>query len=46
MTACQEGHLKVVQYLVALGADLNTQNNVSDRFVLIYSGDDVYINKQ
>jgi ankyrin repeat protein len=42
MTACQEGHLEVVQLLVALGADLNTQNNVSDKFMLIYN---VYINK-
>lgn len=46
MTACQEGHLEVVQYLVAVEADLNTQNNVSDRFVLIYFGVDVYINKR
>jgi hypothetical protein len=42
MTACQEGHLEVVQHLVAQGADLNTQNNVSDKFMLIYN---VYINK-
>jgi hypothetical protein len=42
MTACQEGHLEVVQHLVALGADLNTENNVSDKFMLIYN---VYINK-
>ena len=45
MTACQEGHLEVVQHLVALGADLNAQNNVSDKFMLIYCGGDVYINK-
>jgi len=42
MTACQEGHLEVVQHLVAQGADLYTQNNVSDKFMyLVDKGLDV-----
>ena len=33
MVAAQEGHLSVVELLVSVGAQVNSQNNVSNRTV-------------
>ncbi len=35
MVAAQEGHLSVVELLVSVGAQVNTQNKVSNWFVIL-----------